>query len=455
MQTDTALPAKGITYLAPNAALRGRTALLVVVVLGPLLLQGYSFLRYGLTIRLVDEYFYHAHARSWYFDHDYDYENDLLMAPGFGAAPFYVDMRSPTGRVANNFFTGTSLISLPFIALADGLTMTHNALATDPLPRDGYSAYYQFVVACGHTLVGIAGLLTCYVLCARYFAPQLSALAVLCVWLGTNAVYYVGYESPQSHASSLALVALVFLIADTVRRDGLTLPRMIALGLCCGMMVATRPQDVVWVVVPTTVLVTQMFREGRDGRRNGRQVALIAVAAIVATVCYVPQALVNIELFGTPVFNTYSSIIEDGKPQLLHWTSPDFVEALIDRHVGLLWTAPVAVLSMIGIGGLLFRRSLLLTAVAIGFGSMYYVIACIWWLITGYGHRYFVSCSAAFALGLCVVFTWAAARRLRTTLVATVVTICLLWQVGLLASTNFGYRKPTDISPIFRVLDSP
>ena len=104
---------------------------------------------------------------------------------------------------------------------------------------------------------------------------------------------------------------------------------------------------------------------------------------------------------------------------------------------------------MIGIGLLLFRRSLMLAAVAVGFGLMYYVIACTWWVITGYGHRYFLSCSAALALGLCVVFTWAGRRRWRTALVGTITAVFLVWQVGLFVSVILGYRKPTYISPLF------
>ena len=169
--------------------------------------------------------------------------------------------------------------------------------------------------------------------------------------------------------------------------------------------------------------------------------------------CYIPQALVNIRLFGTPVYNTYQNIVEHGQQQLLHWTSPNFTAALTDRYVGLLWTAPLAVLSMIGIVGLVARRSLTLAAVAVGFGSAYYVVACIWWLITGYGHRYFVSSSVAFALGLCVVFTWAGRRRWRTVLVGTLVTASLLFQVGLLTATSLGYRKPTDMTPLSSMWD--
>jgi hypothetical protein len=173
------------------------------------------------------------------------------------------------------------------------------------------------------------------------------------------------------------------------------------------------------------------------------------LAVAVAAACYVPQAVVNQSLFGAPIFNTYQNITEDGEPQLLHWSSPDFTAALVDSHIGLLWTAPVAVLAMIGIVGLLFRRSAMLASVGISFMAMYYVIACIWWLITGYGHRYFVSCSIAFALGLCVVFTWAARRRGRIVAVGVLAMLSVSWQVWLLMSVNFSYRKATDISPLF------
>ncbi|MFQ5592039.1 MAG: hypothetical protein ACE5HE_12805 [Phycisphaerae bacterium] len=442
----------GGAHTATDSAPHLRSALLIMVIAGPLLLNAYSFLRFGRTIRLVDEYFYYAHARSWYFDHDCDYENDLRMAPGFGAAPYYLDMRTSTGRVANNFMTGTSLVSLPFIALGDALTRLHNAVAINQRPRDGYGPYCQFAVSFGHTLVGVVGLLACYVLCTRYFLRIVSALAVFCVWLGTSAVYYVGYESPQSHALSLCMVALVLLVSDNARREGFTLQRALALGLCSGLMIVTRPQDLVWVAVPVVVLVPQITRRAQRRGEWSAHVGRAAAAVALATVCYIPQAVVNARLFGAPVYNTYQNIVEDGRPQLLHWTAPDLSAPLVDPHVGLLWTAPLAVLSIVGICGLLVRRSSMLVAVVLSFALTYYVIAGIWWRITGYGHRYFMSSSAAFALGLCVVLSWATRRPWRTAVVGTLVAVLVLWQVGLFVATDRGYREPTGVSPLYALL---
>lgn len=432
-----------------SLARRVRLAALALLVAGPLLVQVYSFLHFGRCIRLTDEYFYHVHARSWYFDHDCDYANDMLMAPGFENAGRYADMRTPTGLASNYFYCGTSMASVPMLAVADGLTIAHNAIAADDLPRDGYSAYYQLVTALGHTVLGIAGLLATYVVCGRHFAPHLAALAVLCTWLGTSALYYVGYESLHSHADTLAWAGLLLLLTDECVRRGASAGRMALIGLCCGMLVVTRPQELAWAAVPLAAvgpgLLRDLWRPGCGVRTAG----VIALSGACAAVCYVPQAIVHDRLFGSALVNSYGRIYLNGVPHLLHWSSPDFLHPLLHASEGLLWASPLMIVAAVGLLAMLRRGRRTVWAGAIGFFVMYYVMACVWWPLGGYGSRGFVSSLPVLSLGLCGVFAWAARERRRAVAVGMITGLMAALQIATLVMVNFGRHSPGGASPLY------
>jgi hypothetical protein len=432
--------AKTRLFVRPESPGQGRLrrAALLALVLGPVLVQVFSFVRVGRTIRLTDEYFYHVQARSWYFDRDCDYENDMRMAPGFANASLYIADRTVTGYVRNHFQTGTAIVSYPLIAVADGLTALHNAAGLGPLPRDGFSAYYQFVTSMGHTLLGVLGLLGAYAVAARYFAGWAAALGALATWAGTSAVFYVGYESTHSHAASVGWVGLMMLATDTIRWNGLSWRWLAALGLFAGMTVVTRPQDVLWVSVPLVVLAPALWPRWRQPGQKGRVGLGVLLAVVVAVVCYAPQAVVNVRHAGAPVVNTYASVRVQGRLAVLDWTAPDLLRPLAHPRTGLGRTAPLALLGVAGVLSLPWRRERMLTAVTVGFVLSYYAVSCVWWDFTSYGNRYLMSATPAFAIGLAGVLAWSARARWRVVAAGLTALACVGWQAVRFVGVVYG-----------------
>jgi hypothetical protein len=419
---------------------------------GPLLLQVYGLSRYGSAIRLTDEFFYHAHARSWYFDGDCSYENDLLTAPGFKNAGLYVAHRTPTGHVMNHFPTGTAVLTLPFLVLADGVTVIRNTLKEPSLPRDGYSFYYQVFPSLGHVLFGTMGLILCYALSARYFPPLIAAISTLSVWLGTNLFYYIGFEPTHSHAAAFGWLALMLWVVDNTSRRGFSAGRSLVLGISCGMLVVTRPQDLIWCLVPLLVLTRRAIDDVRGAMSAASVVghALLAIAS--AAICYIPQAMVNVALFGSALKNTYAQLTIHGQPVMLHWWDPDLLRPLLNTRTGVVWTTPLMLVGLVGVAGLLAKRSWVPTSIAIAMSVMYYAVSCIWWTYSGFGNRYLASCSIAAALGICVVLTWASRRRARA--VATGIGIAFLaaWQVALFIAADRQYWDAHNVGPLLKSL---
>ena len=242
MDAPITAPTRTFDQMLPVERLRalfqGYRALIVLVVLGSLLSYAYTTKRYGYAadLRIVDPILYYVPAHSWYFDQDCDYVNQIRSAPRFEHASRYLGLVSSRGRVITYHPVAWSMVALPFLAVADGVTVLHNAVSDVPLARDGYSLYYRWIVPLSHVLLGIVGLVAGYKLAARYFTEAIAACGVFLLWIGTNVAYFVSVEPTMSHAASMAFVTLALYMADTIRRTGWTVGRALWLGLFGGMM---------------------------------------------------------------------------------------------------------------------------------------------------------------------------------------------------------------------------
>lgn len=173
---------------------------------------------------------------------------------------------------------------------------------------------------------------------------------------------------------------------------------------------------------------------------------------------------VNRELHGTWLFNSYRAVEVQGQSAVLHWTNPDFLRPMLDPSVGLLWTAPLAVLALAGIlravlsgwrgaGAVLgwceHRSPPTPAAIALGALVMYYVVACVWWTFTGFGHRYLSSCTMAYILGLSVVLSWATKRPWRAVVTGTLIAACVGYELGLLIAVDRGMIVNRTAAPLY------
>lgn len=394
--------------------------MLLAVCGGALALYAFTQLRYGYAgdVGQADGILYYAHALSWYFDGDCDYENNLREAPRFEVRDHYLARRGATGRVRNIFPCGWSLAALPFLALADGVTLVHNAVLGRALPRDGYSVYYRILVPMGPMLIGLAGLLAAWAAAARVLGAMLAALAVLVVWSGTHVAYFLSMDSTSSHATAMGFAGLLVWMAETIRHSGWSYRRAVALGLFAGMLVAVRHQDAAWLAVPVCLLAPLAWRNRQHLREMPTGSAgHVALALTVLVLCLVPQAMVNVAIDGA-VWGANAELAA-------RWGAPHPLHELLDSERGLLVMYPVAAL---GLGGLVvaaIRGGVvrpLAVALLIGFGVAL--------LINGTAQtaaaRRYVSAAPALVIGLGALMQWFMVRRgFATALALLLAALCI------------------------------
>jgi hypothetical protein len=233
---------------------------------------------------------------------------------------------------------------------------------------DGYSRPYVYAYALGQLGWVSLGFYVLYLIACKYFAQITSALAVAGAVFGTGLLHYTAVDLMMSHAASF--FSLTWCLHDAImlraRPDGRT--RWLRLGLASALVVMTRLQNGVYLIIPAVAILQAVARAG--WRPNTSRVfigPLLFLAGLV--VGFLPQLLAWKWTMGMWAANSYSAETS------FSWFKPHLIPIL---SLLLKWL-PVLIL---GIGGCLIlawrRNDPLVLSSAIGTLLSIYVSAS-WW----------------------------------------------------------------------------
>ena len=407
-------------------------------------------------IRGADEIEYFAYLRSMAFDRDLEfgneyrhfYERDPQGLAGFSAT--FLDRREPqTGRHINFAPLGSALLWSPFYLLAHLGVLAARA-AGSVVAADGFSAPYVAAACYASWLYGGLGLLIIHGALRRFaVAPRGrgatpqgehrrvhpggaddrdAGWATAALLWASPLLYYMTIAPAFSHATSVfAVAALVWTTLAARERSGLMI--WMAVGALGGMAALVREQDALFLAVPLGLLVADAARGGKWGAAALRAAVTVATALAV----FVPQLLAYRALNGA--FGPSRLVTRK-----MTYTSPHFLEVLLDPGHGLFVWAPVLLVAAVALAAAAFRRrdvvaGVLLLALLLQTWINGSVES--WTQAGAFGSRRFVGATVVFAWGLAAVV---AALRRRVGPVACAASLVLLawWNVSLMV--QFGLR---------------
>ncbi len=152
---------------------------------------------------------------------------------------------SATGHVYIKYSCGVALMDLPGFLIAHAWTLWIDKNH----PPDGYSEPYQHAVEISSFLYAFFGLLLLRKFLLRYVGDLHAAIAIVAIGTGTNLFFYSTLNAGMSHAYLFFLVAAV--IELTARwHERPAMKKAILLGLALGMILVTRPIDILIILVP-------------------------------------------------------------------------------------------------------------------------------------------------------------------------------------------------------------
>ncbi len=451
-----------MTQLA--VALRRDRGLLVLLLL---LLGGLPL----VTTRIYasDEIKYFAYLHSLTFDRDLDFTNDYQHwidsacrndqpnKPSTKCVQLHTLLKTnpTTGLPINEAPIGTALFWAPAFALAHGGVLLAQALGMR-VAGDGYSQPYISAVCYASYLYGWLGLLLGYRLLRRLFDPFSALVAVLTVWLGTSAFFYMVITPPWSHAVSLFTVALFTTVWWTSRRPAGRRPREWALlGFCAGAMMLVREQDALFLALPaveTLFRLWTMFRRrptrslpAAPGRAGTQATSPAADSTARARPAEIRNAVVGWTILLTGAVITFipqliayrvlggrfgpSSTVGDK----LNWLSPHALGVLVSPAYGLLPWAPVIAVALLGLLILARRDRELALALTLAFLAQVFIAGAFstWQGKSSFGQRRFVNCTVLFAVGVGAALAWAQERGVRRSWLVALGVLALAWEGGL------------------------
>jgi hypothetical protein len=385
---------------------RGFLALILIFVVSLIL----------LTPRIYsgDEIQYFAYLRSLWKDHDLQFQNeyqhiyDQAPAKQQNFKKAFIDRLNATGYARNDAPIGCAILWSPFFAIADlYVKLTHSYRA------DGFSFPYVFAICFASAFYGFLGFLLQYRILRDFFSAWVSFWAVLTLWFGAHAVYYMYVTPPMSHATSIFTTSLfVFTWYKLRNRDSAS--AWFVIGMVGGLAAIVRWQDGLFLVIP-------IF--------DRKQIRLKLICLVAAFLMFIPQVWVWWILNGE--LNPYSTGNLKGK---LFWNGKYFFPVLFSSYHGLFVWTPVIALCIIGFFYLIKTDKSFWLLILVFLLQFYFIIcADTWQGGSGFGLRYLISCTIVFTFGLAALYS-----RWQSKVVPSVSIFFIIWNLFMVIQVGIG-----------------
>ncbi len=371
-----------------QTAKRHRIILLVIFVSSCLLLQSIRLSGDGLS--------YYAYLRSLLFDGDLDFTNEFQDYNPLGHATPDPTLKTKTGLVANPYAVGPAILWTPFVLAAHILS---SVIGGDGSSVTGYEFQYVAGLVLGTNFYAFMGLLALYDVSTRFFARHPALIAVLAVWLGTPWVNYLYFEPGYAHVLSASLVAVfIWSHLDSRAQSGRQNRGCLAVrtGIVAGLMMLSRWQNAIFLVVPVLDILVGRFRGGTiDRKQMTLVIAQIFLLVGTAVLVFIPQVVVWHHVYG------HWFVIPMGSG-FVRLSSPSLLAVLFSPRNGLFSWTPLIPLSLLGMIALARRDRILAIGLLVAILAQWYLNASVvdWWGGSAFGGRRFIGSSAIFVLGL-------------------------------------------------------
>jgi hypothetical protein len=387
---------------------------------------------------------YYAYLPSIVIDKDLDFENQFRHADPLFRELYFDEqgalrpsMRSPTGRVVNQWAVGPALLWLPFFLLAHGLVIAASWVSGAAVAADGYAAPYRWFCALATAGYGWLAVRLAYRVAARSVGAEAALVGALAVWGASSLPVYMYFLPFHVHALAAFAVALFVWYGWRAEAFGWAPARWALWGALAGLMTEVYYLNALVAILALLELLRQAVPPQASPVRP-RVMAATAFATGLA-VALIPHFVVKTLLHGSPLSTGYHDEF--------FWTSPRLWQVGFAAEHGLFSWTPVVAIAVAGLALAARRDPWRAGTVLVVFALFYYAVASYqnWHGQSSFGNRFFVSLTVFFVLGVSAVVAWVeartTARRLAPRLVCGALLLLVLWNAG------FIFQWGTDIVP--------
>ncbi len=333
-----------------------------------------------------------------------------------GSATLYQISELPNGRWVNKYPMGMAMLWSPFFLAG------HAVAGITGAPQDGFSKHYQWALIIAALASMLVGLLLLRKVLRVFFGEGITALVLALIVLGTNFLHQALHNPGMPHHFLFTLGAGVLWCSIRWYQDH-RLSLAVWLGVLLGLLVVSRPSEIVWCMVPLLIGLADPVR-WRDHFRSlwTWRSHLVLMAALAAMVC-LPQLVYWKWITGKWLYNSYNNPGEGF--EFLH---PYTWEVLFSFRKGWYIYTPLMLLATLGLFALRRYVPQLQWSISTFFVLNLYIVSSwsCWWYADSFGQRALVQCYALMALPLGAVLCWLRETRWPLRAVGMVLVIALV-----------------------------
>lgn len=234
----------------------------------------------------------HIYNLDFYQHIEQTYKNTVTL---------YQFVGTPEGHYITKYPYGWALLNGPFILVGHLYAVIFN------YPIDGFSMPYQIAALCSSLFYTVLGIFWFRKVLLHFFSDKWTVFILISTLLGTN-YFNINYMSVGLvHVYLFTLYAALLL--QTIRfHQTYQLKNALLIGLIIGLMVATRPTEIVAVFIPLLWGVTtklELFARINSIFKQHRRFYLPAIG--IGILCLFPQLLYWKVTTGSWFFYSYNN----------------------------------------------------------------------------------------------------------------------------------------------------
>ena len=207
----------------------------------------------------------------------------------------------------------------------------------------------------------------------RYFNEWISAIVLVCMFLGTNLYFYTVIEGPMSHIHNVALLSI--LLWNLIKwYEEPSWKRSIYIGLCMGMLVLIRPTNALFALVVALAMVDSFKEIPARIKLLISEYQRVIVMVITAFAVFFLQMIYWKVQTGSWLYYSYEG-------ESFFFNNPHLMEGFFGYRKGLFVYTPMAFFGFLGILLMAFKKDALKEWRASIFlvVPLFYYVAFSWW----------------------------------------------------------------------------
>ncbi|MHC1774601.1 MAG: hypothetical protein AB9834_04225 [Lentimicrobium sp.] len=272
-------------------------------------------------------YYIYLPATFIYGFHQQKYPDkiDFRLGNGFG----FVD-----GKLMTKYTCGVAMMNAPFFLAA------HQLRDKNTIEPAGFSIHYATSARYAAAFYLLAGAVCLLIFLKRRFKILPAAVTILLLIFGSNLYHYAFVEPLMSHIYSFALFSLLLLLTDNFwLKPGLA--KLAGIGLITGLIVLTRPTNLIFLPVILFLDVNNRAMLGERLRFLFSPVNILIFMGILLLI-FIPQLIYWKFISGSFIFYSYQG---EG---FTYWANPNFLKVLFSPNNGLFPYTPVYAVILAG-----------------------------------------------------------------------------------------------------------